>query len=61
MLVLTRKAQQRIVLSNGVTIVVSHIKGKSVKLAVSAPPGVRILREELLSRERKCPESEKGQ
>jgi carbon storage regulator len=61
MLVLTRKAKQRIVFSNGVIITVSQIKGKSVKLGVSAPAGVRILREELLSNERSRAESEKGQ
>jgi carbon storage regulator CsrA len=61
MLVLTRKAKQRIMLSNGVTIVVSHIKGKSVKLAVSAPAGVRILREELLSNQQRHAKSEQVQ
>jgi sRNA-binding carbon storage regulator CsrA len=40
-------------------IVVSQIKGKSVKLGVSAPADVRILRDELVSKERRRAEPEK--
>ena len=59
MLVLGRKEGERIyaTLKTGETIVVTvcHIAGDSVKLGIEAPPEVRILREELLPAEARCP------
>jgi carbon storage regulator CsrA len=48
MLVLSRRAGEKIVLADlGVTLEVLRINGSSVKLGVSAPPSVKILREEI--------------
>lgn len=49
MLVLSRKVNQRIVLSNGITVTVIAMKGKAVRLGIDAPKDVVILREELVS------------
>jgi carbon storage regulator len=48
MLVLSRRKDQGIVISDGITITVSEIRGDRVRLAISAPDSVRILRRELL-------------
>ena len=49
MLVLSRRLNERIVLPGlNVTIEVVSIKGNSVRLGITAPDGVTILREELL-------------
>ena len=47
MLVLSRRQQQRILLSNGTTITVVRIAGQAVRLGIEAPKEVHILREEL--------------
>lgn len=48
MLVLSRKVNQRIVLSNGITVTVIALKGEAVRLGIEAPKDVVILREELV-------------
>lgn len=48
MLVLSRKANQRIVLGNGITLLVVEIRGDTVRLGIEAPKDVVILREELV-------------
>jgi carbon storage regulator len=48
MLVLTRKADQKIHIGENITITVVKVKGNSVQLGIDAPEGVRILREELV-------------
>ncbi len=53
MLVLSRKIGERIVISDEIVIEVLQIKGNQVRLGVTAPPGVRILREELVGSEPK--------
>jgi len=51
MLVLTRKVGEQIVLPGcGVTITVAAIRGAQVRLSISAPDHVRILREEVWQR-----------
>ena len=50
MLVVTRKAGERIIVGNGVVIEIRYIDGKRVSVGVSAPDGVTILREELVRR-----------
>lgn len=51
MLVLGRKVGERIVVPQcGLSITVVAIKGKTVRLAFSAPPEVAILREEIQHR-----------
>lgn len=47
MLVLRRKAGESIVLAGEIYVTVLVIEGKRVKLGVSAPPDVSIVREEL--------------
>ncbi|MGG3453241.1 carbon storage regulator CsrA [Paenibacillus rhizolycopersici] len=48
MLVLTRKRGQTIRINNDIEIYVSSIDGDSVKLGISAPADVTIMRKELL-------------
>jgi len=62
-LVLSRHEGERLLLETTEgQIVIKVVKVNSaVKLAVSAPASVRILREELLSNQRKCAESERSQ
>ncbi len=50
MLVLTRKAGESITIGNEIKIVVHEIKGKQVQLGITAPPNVRIYREEIYER-----------
>ncbi|WP_127594815.1 carbon storage regulator [Paenibacillus lautus] len=47
MLVLSRKRGQTILINNEIEIFVSSIDGESVKLGISAPADVSILRKEL--------------
>lgn len=47
MLILTRKTDQGIVLGNDITIRVLSVDGDRVKLGISAPSSVLVLREEL--------------
>lgn len=53
MLVLTRKAGEEIAIGDAIRITVRVIDGNRVSLGVTAPPGVRVLRAELLDREPK--------
>lgn len=48
MLVLSRKRGQTILINNEIEIFVSSIDGESVKLGISAPADVSILRKELV-------------
>jgi carbon storage regulator len=54
MLVLTRKAHERIVIDGSIVIEVLEVVGNRVRIGIQAPAGVTILREELLSREKKA-------
>lgn len=47
MLVLTRKAGEKVVIGNGITVTVVEVQGNRVRLAFDAPDQVRILRGEL--------------
>lgn len=47
MLVLTRKLQERIQIGDSITITVLRVKGRSVRIGVEAPRGVRVVRAEL--------------
>jgi len=49
MLVLTRKAQQRIQIGDNITISIIKVKGNSVRVGIEAPMEVRIVRAELPS------------
>jgi carbon storage regulator len=48
MLVLTRTVGQTIVLSNGVTVKVVDVRGRSVRLGIDCPDDVDVDRGELL-------------
>ena len=47
MLVLSRKMQQQIQIGDNITITVVRVTGKSVRIGISAPQDVRVLRSEL--------------
>ncbi|HVS39733.1 MAG TPA: carbon storage regulator [Gemmataceae bacterium] len=48
MLVLSRKIGERIVINDNITVEVLQIIGNRIRLGVTAPQGVPILREELV-------------
>jgi carbon storage regulator len=48
MLVLRRKIGERLVIAGVVTVTVLEVEGERVKLGITAPPDVAIVREELL-------------
>lgn len=50
MLVLTRKIGEKIHLGNNIVVTVTSISGQQVRLGITAPPEVPILRNELLVR-----------
>lgn len=47
MLVLSRNINQEIIINDDIRINVTAIKGKAVKLGISAPESIKILRKEL--------------
>jgi carbon storage regulator CsrA len=49
MLVLTRKADQKIQIGPNITITVIEVKGRYVRLGIDAPREVRIVRSEIAS------------
>jgi carbon storage regulator CsrA len=48
MLVLTRKRRERVVLGDSIHLTIVELGRNSVRIGIEAPPGVTILREELL-------------
>lgn len=47
MLTLTRKIGQKILVGNGIEVVVREIRGRQVRLGITAPDGLPVFREEL--------------
>jgi carbon storage regulator len=47
MLVLSRKATERIKLGDSITVTVVRVSGDKVRLGIEAPPNVLVLRDEL--------------
>lgn len=47
MLVLTRKTQQQIQIGNDITITILQVKGQAVRVGITAPRNVSVLRTEL--------------
>lgn len=60
MLVLSRKIGERIIINNQIAVEVLQIIGNRVRLGVTAPAGVPILREELLGAAPKAVEKKDG-
>ena len=54
MLILTRKVDEAIVISDDITVTVLEISGERVKLGIAAPREVSILRQELLEEVREA-------
>lgn len=48
MLILTRRAGETLMIGENITVTVCAINGNQVKLGLTAPPEVKILREELV-------------
>lgn len=56
MLILRRNIEESVVLDGVITISVLAVEGRRVKLGISAPPEITIMRQELL-----CTNAEKSQ
>ena len=50
MLVLTRKEGERIQVGDNISILVMDVKGKQVRLGITAPADVKVYREEIFKR-----------
>jgi carbon storage regulator len=60
MLVLTRKAGERIVIADNIVVEVLEVQGNRVRIGIQAPQGVTILREELLTGKPEQPKTNPG-
>lgn len=58
MLVLSRKKNERIVISGGIVITVAEIRGDKVRIGIEAPADVVIDREEVAGRKTKIREQQ---
>lgn len=47
MLVLTRRAAEKLLIGNNITITVLEVRGSQVRIGIDAPPEVHVLRSEL--------------
>ena len=52
MLILTRKTGEAMAIGHEMRVEVLGVKGSQVKIGIQAPPEVRVLRDELLEKER---------
>jgi carbon storage regulator len=50
MLVLTRRVGEEIVIDGGIRVTISSIKGDRVRVAISAPPHIKVNRAEVAAR-----------
>jgi carbon storage regulator len=50
MLVLSRRPDEELVLDGNIIITVLEVRGNQIRLGISAPPAVTVLRRELLDR-----------
>ena len=60
MLVLSRRTQEKVVVGDDIEITVVQVRGKVVRLGVSAPDEVTVLRSELLDSLGRIEEGEHG-
>jgi carbon storage regulator len=49
MLVLTRKAGERILIADNIVVEVLEVQGNRVRIGIQAPSGITILRQELVT------------
>jgi carbon storage regulator len=49
MLVLTRRVGEEIVIDGNIRLTVVMVKGQTIRLGITAPPAVRVVRQELLA------------
>jgi carbon storage regulator len=61
MLVLSRKASERIRVGHSIVVTVVRVAGDKVRLGIEAPPDVLVLRDELKPRDAGGTASENGQ
>lgn len=52
MLILTRRPTQTVTIGNDVTVTVLEIRGRQVRIGVSAPRDISVLREEIAEKAR---------
>lgn len=52
MLVLTRRIGQEIIIGDDIRITLLEVRGQQVRVGISAPPAIRVDREEVLARRR---------
>jgi carbon storage regulator len=50
MLVLSRKTSQQVMIGSDVSITIVRIDHSQVRIGITAPPGVKILRQELVAK-----------
>ncbi|MBT9136038.1 MAG: Carbon storage regulator [Firmicutes bacterium] len=53
MLILTRRVGESVVIGDGIELRVMNVQGSQVRLGITAPPELTILRSELIGKERK--------
>jgi carbon storage regulator len=53
MLVLSRRIGETLVIGDNIKITVTNIQGRQVRFGIEAPESVKVMREELLLRERR--------
>jgi carbon storage regulator len=52
MLVLTRQTSERLLIGEDIVIEIREVRGNQVKIGIEAPPEVKVLREELVERQK---------
>jgi len=59
MLILTRREGQRILIGSDIVVTVCQLRGGQVRIGITAPPGVNVIREELKDNAARKPDTEK--
>jgi carbon storage regulator len=61
MLVLSRKISQQVIIGSDVSITIVRIERNQVRIGISAPPGVSILRQELVDKRQNADQRPTGE